>query len=203
MEEVTNREQLSPEQANVSGETVIESVDSGDGSLKDSGLGKFKSPEALYEAYKALEAEFTRKSQKLSELEKDKTEKTTVSEEKIDNELSLFLSKRSEAAPYATELKNLSMAQGGRVDFDDMLSKLLIDKLASGQSKMDNPIIKKYVFQDEELKNHVIESYMRELKQGQPPHVISGDRGEKVTGQKPVTPKSLAEAKKMVEDLFT
>lgn len=42
------------------------------------GLGKFKDVEALMQAYTALEAEFTRRSQKLKELEKANKEKITL-----------------------------------------------------------------------------------------------------------------------------
>ena len=80
---------------------------------------------------------------------------------------------------------------------------MAVSKLASGQSKKDNPIIKKYVFQDEELKNFVIENYMKQLNEKKPPIVISSDIGERATGQTPASPKSLAEAKKMVEDMFS
>lgn len=205
MEDNLIKEQPTEEQATVSDETLVKSADSEGGSLNNLGVnfGKFKSADALFEAYKALEAEFTRKSQRLSELEKDKTEKATINENFINDELSSFLSRQSDASPFADELKNLSIQQGGRVDFDNLWASLLVNKLASGESKLDNPIIKKYVFQDEELKNHVIENYMKELKSNQPPFVICRDNGERVTGQKPVTPSSLAEAKKLVEDLFS
>lgn len=203
MEEIKIEEQPAAEPAEALNQ-ADESVESAAGSSNENGgLGKFKTPEALYQAYKALEAEFTRKSQRLSELEKDKTEKATVDEKRVDDELSLFLSKRSEASPYADKLKNKSMQEGGRVDFEDMLAAILLENLETGASKLDNPIITKYVFQDEELKNHVIENYMKELKTGMPPFVISGDKGEKVTGQKPATPASLAEAKKLVEEMFS
>lgn len=203
MEEKIIEEQPAAEPAEAL-DKADESVESAAGSSNENGnLGKFKTPEALYQAYKALEAEFTRKSQRLSELEKDKTEKATVDEKRVDDELSSFLSKRSEASPYADKLKSKSLQEGGRVDFEEMLAAILLENLETGSSKFDNPIITKYVFQDEELKNHVIENYMKELKTGMPPFVISGDKGEKVTGQKPATPASLAEAKKIVEDMFS
>jgi len=36
---------------------------------KRDSIGKFQSPEALFQAYKSLEAEFTKKSQRLKEME--------------------------------------------------------------------------------------------------------------------------------------
>lgn len=203
MEEEIKEEQPVMEQANVSGETIDKSADSLTGSSQENGVGKFKSAEALLEAYKALEAEFTRKSQRLSELEKEKAQSATVNEQKVEDELNSFLSKNSEAVPYAEQLKARSLAEGGRVDFENIFASVAVANLAGGGSKLDNPIIKKYVVQDDELRNYVLEKYMKDLKNNQPPYLISGDKGEKVTEQKPVTPSSLADAKRMVEEMFS
>lgn len=203
MEEEIKEEQPVIEQANVADETSDKSAASLTGSSQEKGFGKFKSAEALLEAYKALEAEFTRKSQQLSELEKEKAEAATVNEQKVVDELNMFLSKNSDAKPYADQLKAKSLAEGGRVDFDNIYAGVMVENLASGASKLDNPIVKKYVVQDDELRNYVIETYMQNLKQNQPPYLISGDKGEKVTGQKPATPMSLKDAKKMVEEMFS
>lgn len=203
MEEEIKEEQPVIEQANVADETSDKSAASLTGSSPEKGFGKFKSAEALLEAYKALEAEFTRKSQQLSELEKEKAEAATVNEQKVEDELNTFLSKNSDAKPYADQLKAKSLAEGGRVDFDNIYAGVMVENLASGGSKLDNPIVKKYVVQDDELRNYVIETYMQNLKQNQPPYLISGDKGEKVTGQKPATPMSLKDAKKMVEEMFS
>lgn len=203
MEEKIKEEQPVMEQANVSGETIDKSADSLTGSSQENGVGKFKSAEALLEAYKALEAEFTRKSQRLSELEKEKAQSATVDEQKVEDELNSFLSKNSEAVPYAEQLKAKSLAEGGRVDFENIFASVAVANLAGGGSKLDNPIIKKYVVQDDELRNYVLEKYMKDLKNNKPPYLISGDKGEKVTEQKPVTPSSLADAKRMVEEMFS
>lgn len=203
MEEEIKEEQPVMEQANVSGETIDKSADSLTGSSQENGVGKFKSAEALLEAYKALEAEFTRKSQRLSELEKEKAEAAIVDEKKVEDELNMFLSKNSEAVPFAEQLKAKSLAEGGRVDFENIFTSVAVANLAGGGSKLDNPIIKKYVVQDDELRNYVIETYMKELKNNQPPYLISGDRGEKVTVQKSVTPASLTDAKRLIEEMFS
>ncbi len=194
-------EQPTLEPADVSNETIEKSVASEGGSQEEGKFGKFRTAEALFDAYKSLEAEFTRKSQRLSELEKDIEEKATVDKQSVESDLSSFLSEHSEALPYAEKLK--SLAAEGETNFDSMLAKIILEDLKSGASKMENPIIKKYVFQDEELKNHVIENYMKQLRSGEAPKVISGDNGQKVAGVKPATPQSLKEAKKMVEDLFS
>ncbi len=203
MQEEIIEEQPNSEQANVSEEASVLSAASEPGSSNDADFGKFKSAEALLDAYKALEAEFTRKSQRLSQLEKEKTEQANIDEEKIGDELAKFLLKNAEASPYAEKLKQLSVQGGGKTNFDELWAKVMVEELGSDKSKLDNPIVKKYVIQDEELKKYVIQNYMRELNSKNPPLIISGDGGEKVTGQKPVTPKSLKDAKKLVEEMFS
>ncbi|MDE6583283.1 MAG: hypothetical protein K2K31_01370, partial [Clostridia bacterium] len=67
-------------------------------------IGKFKSVEDLYNAYNNLQSEFTRKCQRLSELEKDKTVSITA-EEKLDADFKQFLLDNQEAFAYADEIK--------------------------------------------------------------------------------------------------
>lgn len=206
MNEQETWEQPQDEQTNATHEAIEESAGSDEsGSHENKGeFGKFKSAEALLSAYNSLQAEFTRKSQRLSEIEKEKTQATTTfSEQDVESELNAFLSENSEAKPFADELKEMALTQQAKPEFDKLFASLAVSKLASGQSKKDNPIIKKYVFQDEELKNFVIENYMKQLNEKKPPIVISSDIGERATGQTPASPKSLAEAKKMVEDMFS
>ena len=57
-------------------------------------IGKFKSVEALLDAYNNLEKEFTKKSQRLSQLEKDKTVEEENLNEELDKKFHTFLSKR-------------------------------------------------------------------------------------------------------------
>ena len=197
-------EQPNEEQANAPVEANEKSAVSDEGSPKSSELGKFKSAEALLAAYNSLEAEFTRKSQRLSEIEKEKAQATTENDPKvIEDELQVFLSNNSEAVPYADELKENALKQSGKPDFEKLYQDLALANLINGNSKQDNPIIKKYVFQDEELKKIVVENYMKQLSIQKTPIVINSEIGEKVAGQKPVTPNSLAEAKGLVEKLFS
>ena len=204
MENKSIGEQPIKEQANAPVEANEVSAVSEEGSPKQGEFGKFKSAEALLAAYNSLEAEFTRKSQRLSEIEKEKAQSTNQNDPKmIENELNVFLSKNSEAMPYADELKEMALKQNGKPEFEQLYQSLALTKLASGYSKQDKPIIKKYVFQDEELKKMVVENYMKQLSNQKTPIVINSEMGEKVAGQKPATPNSLSEAKGLVEKLFS
>ena len=70
-----NREQPIIMQADAINMETEESVGGEVGSQNDMGdFGKFKTAKALLDAYNSLQAEFTRKCQRVSELEKDKTQ---------------------------------------------------------------------------------------------------------------------------------
>ena len=63
-------------------------------------IGKFKSVEDLYQAYNNLQSEFTKKCQKLSELEKDKMQGSAPKRD-FDAEFKAFLLENPEAYSFA------------------------------------------------------------------------------------------------------
>ena len=74
------------------------------------GLGKFKDVEALMQAYTALEAEFTRRSQKLKELEK------------TNKELSASPTEAGNGAALSSEASNLPQSADGTANKEQTLS---------------------------------------------------------------------------------
>jgi len=208
MNDIEDREQPEMEPASVLDETKEVSAESDSGSQNDNfgetGFGKFKSAEALYEAYKNLQSEFTKKCQKLSEFEKDKTQENKPSPQELDDGLSSFLLKNTDAKNYSDELKEKVMSEEKDSPFENAWAKIFMETVSSNNSqKYDSPIFKKYVFEDEELKNKVIEIYMKELNANKPPILLNSDSGQRVTKIEPAAPTSLKEAKKMVEDMFS
>lgn len=208
MEEI--REQPVKEPTNVSIETEGESVVSETGSQIDTArqasqpeqqgeYGKFKSLEALLNAYSSLEAEFTKKCQRLSQLEKEKTE--VSGGENIDDKLTKFLSKNEEAGSYAEELKEIVSSEAETGEFESAMAKLVLNRVA--QNKLDDPMVNRYILSSDEIQNKVIENYLNALKEQKPPVVISSQKGERVSSVKPDTPTSLKEAKKLVEKMFS
>lgn len=165
-------------------------------------VGKFKNVEDLMTAYNNLQAEFTRKCQRLSALEKEKTDEPKQDVASLD----LFLSKNQEAVLYAEELKS-------RVEQDESLQKekdpygmawasLLYEKLASPNLSKE-PLVKNLILKDEELKNLVIENYVEQIKKQNIPVVMSSNSGERVTKVVAPKPDSFEQAKKVVLDMFS
>ena len=168
-------------------------------------IGKFKSVDDLFEAYNNLQAEFTRKSQRLSELEKDKMSKSSQ-DNVIENKFQTFLSKNQEAVVYADEIKSRAMQSESLKNddacFDIVWAEMLYEKLSS-PNKAKEPIVQNLVLKDEELKNLVIENYMKQLQEQKTPVIMSSNSGERVTKTVAPKPDSFEQAKKIVLDLLS
>ncbi len=185
---------------------------------QNSDLGKFKSVEALMDAYNSLQAEFTKKCQALSELKKEKTEDeveeaSPAQEIKKDEEKSFetfneesftqFLEENSEAQEYAEEIKQkFSSATQTQSPYEVAWAKVLLNSFKEKDEK-SNQIINQYVLSNENVKNKIIENYLQELSQAKSPMVISSQSGERVSGIIPDAPKTLKEAKNLVNKMFS
>lgn len=208
------REQPTMEPANVSIETQGIRAESEVGSQTNSvrqatpereDFGKFKSAEDLLQAYNNLEAEFTKKCQRLSALEKEKSDQA-LPEINIDEELESFLLKNADARQFSEEIKNYVQADGlQRVDkpFEAAWAKVVLDHISSSVNKAGDPIVNRYVLSNEEIENKIVENYLNALKEQKTPMVLSSQKGERVSSVTPGTPSSLNEAKAMVEKMFS
>lgn len=167
-------------------------------------IGKFKSVEDLFDAYNNLQSEFTRKSQRLAALEKEKTDQPTQDENQAS--LEMFLSKNQEAVLYTEEIKSkVEQDESLKTDKDPYgkaWANILYEKLISPEMSKE-PLVKNLILKDEALKNLVIENYVEQLKNQNTPVVMSNSSGERVT--KAVTPKpdSFEQAKQVVIDMFS
>ena len=166
-------------------------------------LGKFKNVEELYKAYNNLQAEFTKKSQKLAEMMKHKVTETPTSAANAEDGFKVFLSKNQEAAFYADELKS-RVCEAGSFDegsFERAWAGLLYEKLSS-KGKQNEPIIQNLI-KDDEIQNLVIKNYMEQLAHQKTPIVMSSQVGERVTKTATPKPDTFEDAKRVVLDLFS
>ncbi len=205
-EKIISEEQPNTEQAEVLNVTEEKSADSCEGSSQfdtENPIGKFKNGHALLEAYNALQAEFTKKCQRLSELEKEKT--VEQSQEKKDERLQAFLSSSQDASHYKDEFTAFAKSEGSDSEsLDGVWAKFILSKLSKNEERYtEDPIVQKYIFQDENVRNKIIENYIRELNHFKPPVIMSKQSGQRVAEQKPATPTSLKEAKMLVEEMFS
>ena len=196
-------EEVVREQPKVEGE-VQDSLNSLEAPETSGSLGKFEDAESLLAAYNNLQAEFTKKCQKLSALEKENN-KIVYTEEDWNKRVASFLEKNPEAKKYSKEISEAILNN------EDLKSKENALELAWSGIAMKNYVepeklakdktfLNSYIFNNEEIKKQVLESYLKELKTA--PEVISGSSGLSPSSKEEFTPKSLSDAKKYVEKFF-
>lgn len=200
-----NREQPMEEQTNALNKAEDESVASDIGSQNNGSAGeygKFKSPEALLDAYNNLEKEFTRKCQRLSELEKDKTEENEIS---LEDKFSQFLSENADATGYSEEIKKIAQSDEKIKSLQDPFMaawcKVLCEDVLHRASAGDY-CLNKYVLSSEEIQHKIVEDYLGKLREQKNPVVISSSSGERVSSAEIEHPSTLEEAKQLVDKMF-
>ncbi len=177
------------------------------GSQQNDNLGKFKSVEALLSAYNNLEAEFTKKCQQLSQLKQDKENEQKV-DEKPDEEQSeklfrSFLDENGEAEKYADEIKEkVGTTSQNQNPYEAAWANVLLKHLKS-EDKLSDPILSQYILNDENVRNKILEEYIKNLNDSKPPIIFSSQSGERLSGYAPDSPKTLDEAKKIVNKMFS
>lgn len=169
-------------------------------------IGKFKSVDDLYQAYNNLQSEFTKKCQRLSELEKDKVEVNQIQQEKFESDFKSFLLENQEAYSYADEIKSKVLSSDELKNepkpFDKVWKQMIYQKLSS-ENKSQEPIVRDFILNDEELKNLVIENYVKEISNKKTPTLFSSRIGEKVTKPSMQKADSFEQAKNIVLDLLS
>ena len=193
MEEEVVREQPELEEEN---ENLI--------AQSEGSLGKFKDAESLLKAYNNLQAEFTKKCQKLSALENEKN-KTIFYEEDWNKRVANFLEKNPEAKKYSKEISEKILNSPELKSSENALelawsSIAMKNYVEPEKLARDKTFLNSYIFNNEEIKKQVLENYLKEIKTAPP--VISGSRGAKLSSKEEYAPKNLNDAKKIVEKFF-
>ncbi len=143
-----------------------------DGSI----YGKFKDVKSLLDAYNNLEAEFTRKSQKLAEFQKEYGESAFFQNNETLDE---FLNK-SGMDEYKKDIEEILINDNEINNLPNRYQiALKIAKSASNKSAnlLNNPeYLDKYIFSNNEIKEKIISDYLSNLNNiSQSPKVIAGN----------------------------
>ena len=215
MEEKENREQLEQEISNVQ-EGIVEIEDKGTtlGIEDTSSLGKFKDAESMLKAYNNLQAEFTRKCQKLSEISKkledaensQKAENSPVyNSDTWKDDVSAFLTQNEEAKAYANEIANEIMNDKRLQLSPDALelawARIMKREYALPKNLAQNDdFINNQILSQENVKERVLNEYFTNIQKTKTPPVIARSGVVATLAEK--EPTNLAEAKLLVEKLF-
>ena len=161
---------------------------------------KFKSVEELEKAYESLEKEFTRRSQRLAKLEKemkqDKVETDAEWKAKVDK----FFTENPSAKPFAKQMSDQIIRDStlrGRSDcLETALTRVLLEAYRAPKDlATDEDFLKEHILGSDFVKKAVIEGYMKDLREGKPPVLISA-RGQNTIAPRS-KPKTIEEAGKM------
>ena len=163
---------------------------------------KFKSVEDLEKAYNALEKEFTRRCQRLSKLEKELSD-TIVKDEtpqewkgKVDK----FFNENPQAKPLARAIAEEIVKDGAlrkRKDcLETALSRAIVNTYKSPKDlATDEDFLRTHIISSDFVKKAVIEGYLKDLREGKPPVLMSKSGQTTVAPRN--KPKTIEEAGKM------
>lgn len=154
--------------------------------------GKFKTKEALLNAYNSLEAEFTKRSQELAEIKKPQKERNW--EEEIEKLLKNYPVAKEMTEQIETEIKNSPEL----LEKNNTLELALLSCLSKTPKKsepMTETELLSAISENEAVKNKIIESYFEKVSLT--PRTISG--GGKIVVSAPKRATTIAEAGALAE----
>ena len=140
-------------------------------------IGKFKNPEELLRAYGMLEKEFTKKSQRLKELE-NAMQTPFKKEEDWKEAVDKFFERTPSAKPFAKDIAKILIDNPDlRQDkncLDVALVSVLSEKFKTPEELLsDGQFLNDYVLCSDTVKQAVIEKYLGEMRKGMPPTIMS------------------------------
>ncbi len=169
-------------------------------------LGKFANEQELAKAYRALEAEFTRRSQRLRELEKatekgikpesTKEYKAEDWEEKVSN----LFAKYPIARTLSAEIEEYIKDNNEIIAQDDCLEYALVNVLSTSFADKAEQEREKSITQDQErIRKEIIAEYIASLN-AQAPKVMP--RGGEIPTAPPLKASTIKEAGLLAEKIF-
>ncbi len=207
-------EKMNGEQPNDQVVHAVEMENLGTKGQEGSSLGKFKDSQMLLNAYNELQSEFTRKCQKLSDVQKmldEKTSEAGIEENKQKefawkNKLEDFLQTHENAKNMIEDITNEMINDDDLAQNEDALEKAYMKVMEKNYKSADSlakseEFLNKYIYSNDEIKNKIIKEYVSSLQDIKSPIEITsmGQIGGIAT-----TPKfeSLEDADKFVKNMF-
>lgn len=161
--------------------------------------GKFKTAEELLNAYNSLESEFTRRSQRLKELESRQAERAET--DKWEQKVSALTAKYPVARELQDEIAEELKSEGTRLEDDNCLEKALLGVLAkryesSSRSRPDDKAERAFTSPPSEASDKYSADYERRVRQA--PKVAKSSGEIPVAKYPRVT--TIAEAKRLATE---
>jgi len=164
--------------------------------------GKFKDAESLLKAYNSLEAEFTKKSQRLSLLESEnvKTQNEISKKAEQEKRVEEFVSKFDIVKPFSSALKE-SLAQKENADIKEEALTLISKTYKTAEEySQDDEFLNNYIFSNQSIKDRIVKDYLSKITQNSPIKVEGG--GSAISLSPPTIPKTIKEAGKLAKSII-
>lgn len=151
-------------------------------------LGKFKDAESLLKAYNSLQTEFTKKSQRLSELEHSKEEFSR--EEKINQAIKDLEQNHNIAQKFCQEIK-LAVKDVDAQDYsgvvkDELLKNLEKNYKTASEYIADEQFLTDFVYNNPTIRENIIREYLANLTNASPVRVASN-----ISSSIPISPPNI------------
>lgn len=164
-------------------------------------FGKFKDAESLMKAYLNLEAEFTKKSQKLALLENEinaeQQQKSRQAE--LDRQVEDFVTKFEAVRPFSNVLKESLQKEDGSIE--EQAVKILSNNYKTPDDYIkDNEFLNNYIFSNKEIKDKIIKDYLSNLTQNSPIKIDKSSSSISLTP--PKQPTTIQEAGKLAKSII-
>jgi len=179
-------------------------------------LSKFKSVEALSEAYQNLEKEFTQKCQKIKELndkilmQENMEKQKSIPEyqkEGWNQKVEDFYTSHPEAKQYAYDISKViqtdSKIASSETALEDALTKVLASKFMPYTELIKNPeFLDKYVYSNEQINQKIVMDYLNNVRSNKVLPLMSSGGGTGTFASPVKRPKTLQDASVMAQALF-
>jgi len=165
--------------------------------------GKFKDAESLLKAYNSLQTEFTKKSQRLSELENSKTEFTR--EEKINKAIKELEQNYDIAQQFSQQIKQ-SIKDVECEDYREIVQNELIKNLqqtykTASDYMQDEAFLNNYIYSNQAIRDNIIRDYLANLTSTSPVRVVS-NISSSIPIAPPNIPATIQEAGKLAKNII-
>lgn len=181
--------------------------------LQGSPIKKFKSVEALNDAYENLEKSFTQKCQKVKELTDkletlDNVQKTPeFKKDDWETKVANFFSSHPEAKEYATEISKVLESDEkiacSENSLQSALTKVLAEKYVPYSSLIkDEKFLDSYVYSNNEISEKIINNYLQNIEDKRAMPLVSSVSGSGTFASPIKKPKTLDDAGRMAEAYF-
>lgn len=171
-------------------------------------FGKFKDAKSLLDAYNNLQKEFTRRSQRLNELEKEvsKNQANEATTFESDGEnwhevVARFIEANPKAKTYATEISE-EIINDRSMSIERAYERVLARHFVEPKEMVNNEeFLNRYIYSSELIRDRILQEFFEGLKNNPVPKLMGLDKGEiNMTSKK--APATIADAGKLALDLL-